>query len=382
MIGGYGRGGEFMPRVLHLSVRRLSPGLPRPGEKLDFLLSIHEEGTGITWQRNVAVSAQQEQDVLIVLQELYLWSLGVALTPERARELIAQVGRSLYDLFIGKEAKPYLDRVEPTAILMDVDETILNLPWELIASPEGCLAMSTPFGRLVTTRVLPKPGPDPIKEDRVVQVLVVENPTLDLGAAEKEVQAIKAIEGQRDSYQVKVDVLAAQEATRAALRAALKREAYDVLHFAGHASLNLDDPDQSALRFADGLLTANQVLDLPWRKPPYLVFNSACESGRAAGGRRLVDDDDHANGLAAAFLAAGVQAYAGYFWPVSDVGAALFGATFYEALFSLENVGLAFLAARERSHRKLGDQGDLTAYSAVLFGDAASKHRQEVFTAV
>jgi len=49
---------------------------------------------------------------------------------------------------------------------------------------------------------------------------------------------------------------------------------------------------------------------LDWVAPPYLVFNSACESGRAAGGARLVSDQGQANGLAAAFLACGAAAAA------------------------------------------------------------------------
>ena len=94
-------------------------------------------------------------------------------------------------------------------------------------------------------------------------------------------------------------------------------------------------------------MTADELLALDWVAPPYLVFNSACESGRAAGGARLVSDQGQANGLAAAFLACGAAAYAGYFWPVTDEGACRFAETFYPALFGLENVGLAFQEARK-----------------------------------
>jgi hypothetical protein len=53
-----------------------------------------------------------------------------------------------------------LSAITPTAILLDVDETILNLPWELIATPEGPLSQRIPFGRLVTTQITPKSGRD------------------------------------------------------------------------------------------------------------------------------------------------------------------------------------------------------------------------------
>jgi hypothetical protein len=63
---------------------------------------------------------------------------------------------------------------------------------------------------------------------------------------------------------------------------------------------------------------------------------------------------------------------------VTDAGAELFAGTFYDALFARENVGLAFLEARRRAVRDLGDEGDLTGFSAVLFGDAASSHRRDL----
>jgi hypothetical protein len=88
------------------------------------------------------------------------------------------------------------------------------------------------------------------------------------------------------------------------------------------------------------------------------------------------------NGVAAAFLAAGVYGYAGYFWPVTDAGAGIFTKTFYGALFWRENVGLAFLEARKHAVRELGEVADLTGYSAILYGDAASKHRRDLAMAV
>jgi len=150
---------------------------------------------------------------------------------------------------------------------------------------------------------------------------------------------------------------------------------YAMLHFAGHASLAPREPQMGVLHFADGPLSADDVLKLPWKTPPYLVFNSACESGRAVGGKRLVSGGTHCNGLAAAFLAAGVYGYVGYYWPVTDTSASLFAQAFYSKLFERENIGLAFLDARNRAIQEVGAVGDL---SAVLFGDAASQHRRDL----
>jgi hypothetical protein len=96
------------------------------------------------------------------------------------------------------------------------------------------------------------------------------------------------------------------------------------------------------------------------------------------GSRRLVSAEGQTNGLAAAFLASGVYGYAGYFWPVTETGASIFAKTFYKNLFLRENVGLAFLEARQRAISELGEVGDLTGYSAILYGDAGSKHRRDL----
>ena len=118
--------------------------------------------------------------------------------------------------------------------------------------------------------------------------------------------AIAALAGDHGKFKkYAVDVLARGDATRANFLARLTHGDYDIVHFAGHAAFDPTEPEAAALRLADGFVTADKLLALDWKAPPYLVFNSACESGRAAGGARLVSDTGQANGLAAAFLACG-----------------------------------------------------------------------------
>jgi CHAT domain-containing protein len=382
MFGGYRQGKQELPRVIHASVARYRESLPVAGEPLEFLVSLHEEGTGFTWQQNALVDPATEQSLLETTRELYFWSLGLALTPDLVRQRLDRLGVLLHDSFIGDHGEAYLQRLTPTAVLLDVDETILNLPWELMTWSGSPLAQQYPLGRLVTSRFLPRPPRDPLSEDATLRILAVANPTADLSDAEAEVETIESLEGNHAGFQVKVTVLKRNRATKAHFIQAIEKEDYDILHFAGHAALDPEQPEISALQLADGPLTADEVLALPWKAPPYLVFNSACETGRAAGGKRLVSaEGGHSNGLAAAFLAAGVYGYAGYFWPVTTSGARLFAETFYRALFERENVGIAFLAAREETTRSLGENGDLTGHSAVLFGDAASSHRRDLATA-
>ena len=382
IFGGYGKGKEDLPRVFQIAIARFSRELPGPGEPLPFLIAIHEEGAGITWQQNIIVEPDTERYFLDTTETLYRCGLGHGGgTPDSALETVKALGSKLWETFLGDAGTAYLADIRPTALLLDVDETTLNLPWELMAWDAKPLALEYPLGRIVRTRARPRPGRDPLQENAEVRILAVANPTTDLAAAEREVATIAALAGDHGRFRVAVDVLARGDATRANFVTHLTRCDYDIVHFAGHAGFDPSEPEASALRLADGFITADELLALDWLAPPYLVFNSACESGRAAGGARLVSDQGQANGLAAAFLACGAAAYAGYFWPVTDDGACRFTESFYPALFGMENLGLAFQEARKRTVWDLAQAGDLSGLSAVLFGDAASGKRRDLATA-
>lgn len=375
MIGGYR---ETMPCVVHISIARFNSQLPAAGEPLSFLVSIHVEGTGITWQQNVTVDASTEKDLKDMTQDLYLWSCNQKLTRETARDRSLKLGAKLYDTFIGTVGDKILTGLKTTAVLLNIDETIQNLPWELMGKNGEHLSQALPFGRLVTTRELLRPNRDPLREDKIVRILAIVDTTEDLISGKYELRALQALEEKEGGYQIKVDVLSGENATIAEFKRMVIPGTYDIIHFSGHGSFDRLTPETSGLRFYDGVLEADQILCMNWKSPPYFVFSSACESGRSSGGKRLISNERHSNGLAAAFIAAGVSGYAGYFWQVSDTGAGVFAQKFYKYLFEEENLGKAFLEARKRTAWELDEVGDLAAYGAVLFGDAATSERLDL----
>lgn len=381
MKGGFfHKGGKPLPSVVHIAIARFQKDLPKPGEALQFLLSIHLEGSGVTWQENLNLDPQKEARLLELTEDLYLWSNHAKLTQGTAKAAVKELGKMLDETFIGARGRTILEGFNPSAILLDVDETIQNLPWELLGQGGGPLALEIPFGRLVTTREILKPTRDPLQEDKIVRILAIADTTSDLFSGEAELEVIKGLVREGGDFQIKADILAGEDATIAEFKRRIAPGDYDILHFSGHGAFDQKHPESSGLKFYDGVLTADEILRLEWKAPPYFVFSSACESGRAGAGRRLVTNLHHSNGLAAAFIAAGVSAYAGYYWPVSDAGAGIFSQYFYEYLFQRENVGIAFLEARRRTMWDLEAAGDLTGISAILFGDAASSERRDLYT--
>ena len=384
MFGAYRSDGgdRALPRVVRIQISRYAPTRPRRGQPLEFLVSIHEEGTTLAWQQNVTVEPDAEALLLAAVDDLHSWSLSRGLTRARALQRAEELGTALYDTFIGADGTACLAGVAPTAILLGIDETVLNLPWELLWRDGRAMVDDVPFGRLVTTRILPRRRRDPLDEDATVEILVVADPTSELRSTAAEIEALQSLDGGCDGVDVKVRVLSGAEATCAGFAETLAGDDFDIIHFAAHAGFDEETPTHSALRLADGKLEAGQVLDLAWSVPPYIVFNSACESGRAAAGRRLVGRRTGSNGLAAAFLAAGGEAYLGYFWPVDDGSARLFTEVFYSSLFTTKNVGTAVHDARSAVRPRFADSGDLTAYNAIFFGDAGTAERRDIAMAV
>ncbi|MET0326984.1 MAG: CHAT domain-containing protein [Ilumatobacteraceae bacterium] len=370
ILGAYSRreggGGRSLPRIVQLSIA--------PLDAHRFRVGIHEEGTGLSYRQEVDVPAATEGRLLALVADLHRWSTGLGLTESGARRATEQLGRTLHRAFLGRRGAAVLASLQPTAVLLDVDERVLGLPWEAMRSGDGELALDVPFGRIVTTTTTPAARRDPTTDDPTVKILAVVNPTDDLSATAAELAVLRDLAGGRAGVPVELDVLEGAAASRRGLAAAVRGRDHDVVHFAGHARFDGGDPHDSSLLLADGELTTDHVGRLAWASPPYLVFNSACQSARVAQGRALVAAGGRANGLPAAFLAAGCEAYVGHFWPVGDVAAAEFAACFYDTLFADVDAGAAVLAARRAVRGRFDESADLAAFGAVFFGDAGHAH--------
>ena len=164
IFGGYSKGKEDLPRVFQISIARFSRELPGHGEPLPFLVAIHEEGTGITWQQNITVEPDTERYFLDTTETLYRRGLGYeGGTPESALAAVDELGRKLWATFLGDAGTSYLEDIRPTALLLDVDETTLNLPWELMAWNRRSAGAGIPVWphRAHPGQAAPRPRPAP-----------------------------------------------------------------------------------------------------------------------------------------------------------------------------------------------------------------------------
>jgi hypothetical protein len=385
--GGYGpAGGRPLPRVVTVGVQRSvgpASGSSAPGQTR-FTVRLHEESTPVTWLRDVVLRAPARQRILAGLAGLDGWATGRRTDASQVRRDARRLGRDLFDTFLGRAGHAFLAEHPPTALMLDADETVLDLPWELLDDGDGMLALRHPFGRLVSTRTRPRPERDPTVEDDTVRVLAVVDPTKDLGDATEELAALRGLAA---AHALQLDVLDGDAATHDRLAALVGATRYDIVHLSCHGGFLPRRPGASGLLLADGPLLTSEILALPWAAPPYLAFASACWSSRAAGARRLATPGAGGratgNGVAAAFLAGGASAAAGFGWPVSVRGATAFAAAFYEGVVATRNVGLAVLDARRRVAAELWDPlADLAAPGFTYYGDAggAARARRDLDT--
>ncbi|WP_345423943.1 CHAT domain-containing protein [Halioxenophilus aromaticivorans] len=149
--------------------------------------------------------------------------------------------------------------------------------------------------------------------------------------AEKEADALMKLWRQRgDSY-----LLARENATKQNFTQSTPND-YQVVHFAGHATINWDNPALSAIKLSPGNdlndnslngadLTLSDIAQLELNSE--LVVLSACET--AAG---KLTTGEGPIGLSRAFFEAGSARVLASLWPVDDTATALLLEYFYQAL--------------------------------------------------
>lgn len=163
--------------------------------------------------------------------------------------------------------------------------------------------------------------------------------------------AVREVEGIRGDYAPRVEVRMGAEATVEELLALARDKT--VLHFAGHAIVNPEEPARSLLLLApsvdrSGVLEAQELLTDLKLDRTRLVVLAACSS---AGGSPV--GPEGVAPLVRPFIAAGVPAVAGSLWDVDDATAATLFVSFHH---DYRQSGDAAAALRAAQVKLLGDR--------------------------
>lgn len=306
--------------------------------------------------------------------------LLIRLVQQGAPGNVDDFGKKLADLVLPPEViSEFKDVIGERGMQLLHDPLSTRIPWEAVKFDDVWPALARGLCRKY------QGGGQPVamfsqsqQQSRRLRILLVYNPTEDLGGAEKEGERIRKVAG-KWSGQMEVAPLHGPEATHEAILAELQKANYDILHYAGHAAFDADNPDQSGLRCSGGkILSGRNLTALGAQLPPVIVLN-ACQSGRV---RNLVptqvgstpnptEPESSAASVAGAILKTGIKCFVATYWPVSDAGADIFADKFYDSILQgcqtgkQTSVGDAMLSARQELKAK--GENDWANY--MLYGD-------------
>jgi pimeloyl-ACP methyl ester carboxylesterase len=279
-------------------------------------------------------------------------------------------GEVLGAMLLHRDVLQALDTVKGHHLVVVHDNAAAAYPWETLCVKGRFPAADAGLSRRYAAENLSVARwREARRQDTTLDVLLVVNPTGDLDGAAAEGDRLQSLLGKRQDIRiVRID---GSDATRERLLEEFRSGRYDVLHYAGHAFFDAEQPGRSGIICADQkVLSGPDLANVS--ELPALAFFNACEVGRLRAGQRFggkADERLRRNAsLAEAFLRGGVANYVGTYWPVGDDEAGTFAASFYRALVRGDSVGSALNASRG-AVRKLGsvDWADYIHYGSYDF---------------
>ncbi|CAN5629589.1 hypothetical protein BH23GEM10_BH23GEM10_00010 [soil metagenome] len=266
-------------------------------------------------------------------------------------------GRALGELVISEQIQTVLPRYQNHPLVVVHDAATSRIPWETIGFGAGATPWFPAGARGLSHRYaaenlsIAKWLEERVK-DNVLSVLLVVNPTEDLDGADREGDRVRSLLGQQPGCRLKE--LRHGEATHQAVLSEFGSGEYDIVHYAGHAEFNEENPSHSGIVCANDVrLTGADLAGIS--RLPTLVFFNACESGRLrkrSSGSGAAADKTRAQhirdnvGLLEAFMRGGVATCLGTYWPVGDSEAEAFADSFYSDIVAGRTLGEALVRGR------------------------------------
>jgi len=294
-------------------------------------------------------------------------------SPEIVKEL-KKIGQVFYDEILTPKAKSALRSTTSEDLILYIDDHLVQVPWELLFDGKDFLCLRFNMGRIVSTRQ-DITGIQKRVPGKSLKMLIVSDPQKNLKAAYKEGIKLRDEISRREEI-IKVNLVSSSVDTQY-----IKKNIrdFDIVHYAGHADHNPEDPSQSGWIMSDGKFTSSDISNMTGSTPlPALVFSNACHSGRTGEWQVTKGFEEHVYGLANAFLLSGATHYIGTFWEIIDSPGSNFAIEFYKAVANNQSVGESIRTARKSLIEQLGEENIIWA-SYMLYGDPTYRVLQKPF---
>jgi len=286
---------------------------------------------------------------------------------------LREVGQVFYDEFFTVSVKRKFKETRAKYLSLNLDDHLVHIPWELLHDGQQFLCQRFNMGRLVRTKQTILGGRSRALA-RPLKMLILADPEGDLRAAYKEGTQIR---DHMDHHKDLVNVaMRSGNITPEFIREKIRN--FDLVHFAGHADYDPENPEQSGWRLTRGSLTAQDIIKMAGTATmPTLIFSNACQSARTEEWSLKGNFQDEIFGLANGFLLAGVKHYVGTFWEILDEPSSRFALEFYNRLLTGSTAGEAIRLSRQALIKDYGEETIVWA-SYLLYGDPTSCYLEQI----
>ncbi len=315
------------------------------------------------------------QEITLILNKPLCSDAAVA-------QSLKKTGYALWDCLFTRLIKEKLKNSLDSSLLLEIDEELVFIPWELLFDGEEFLSLSFNLGRLVKTKSTP-PFLNYRSLSFTYKMLVLVNPTGDLKGAYLEGMNIKN-QFDRKRKNIRID-FKSTDIDKLYVKKSICD--YDIIHFAGHCEYDCRNPNNSGWVLKDGNFSIQDILKLgSGISLPALIFSNACNSAKQVSYSDKLDADyqKKSYSLASAFLFAGVRHYIGSVMKIEDKASVVFAKEFYRNLISGKSIGLALRLSRIKLVNEYGissvQWGNYLLYgdpSFVMFRPKVVKHKKK-----
>ncbi|MBW1902941.1 MAG: CHAT domain-containing protein, partial [Deltaproteobacteria bacterium] len=285
---------------------------------------------------------------------------------------LKELGQVFCDDLFSHTVKDLISQTTAEYLNIDIDDQFVQIPWELLHDGGQFLCQRFCMGRLVRTRQNVTGGIRAL--GRPLKMLILADPKGDLkGAYSEGSQILKSVDPQTDFINASFQ---SENITPDFIREKIRN--FDMVHFAGHADYNPNNPGESGWRLMDGIFRAQDIIKMAGTSAmPALVFSNACQSARTEEWDLKEHFQDEIFGLANAFVLAGVKHYIGTFWEILDEPSSHFSLEFYKELLAGMTIGAAMRQARLSLINKYGEE-TIVWGSYLLYGDPAYNYMDQI----
>ena len=327
-------------------------------------MSLYEFGSTVRSFEDIAVLYAEIHTLCEEVIRLLNKANGLGAYAQGLTDDLKKTGQLLFDVALTKNVKTKLKSTKIKDLIISIDESLVEIPWELLFDGEEFLSLKFNLGRTVKTRQksYASPRKGNLKE---LKLLILADPRSDLELARAEAKRLREMLDQKKD---KVGVFTKIKDIPVNYVKRNLRD-YDIIHYAGHANFVENAPAKSGWCLIDGNLTGNDLAKMKGGPPfPLLIFSNACQSTFEKSNRLPAQSEEQVFGFANAFLLAGVKYFIGPLWKISDEGGFIFAQAFYQAILNGRSIGQALRRARLSIIEQEG-QDRLTWASYVLYGE-------------